>query len=50
MRLEITPASDPDYSVVSNLARFYIYDIAERTGLNFPGDGLFDSEDQFANY
>ena len=50
MRLEITPASDPDYSVVSNLARFYIYDIAEHTGLNFPVDGLFDSEDQFANY
>jgi predicted acetyltransferase len=50
MGLEITPASDADYSIVSNLARFYIYDVAEHAGLNFPADGLFDSEDQFANY
>jgi hypothetical protein len=26
--LEITPASEADYSVVSNLARFYIDDVA----------------------
>ena len=50
MGLEITPASEADYTIVSNLARFYIYDIAEHAGLNFPTDGLFDSEDQFANY
>jgi predicted acetyltransferase len=50
MPLEITPASDADYLVVSNLARFYIYDMAEYTGWNFPPDGLFDSADQFANY
>jgi hypothetical protein len=25
MGLEITPASDADYSVVSNLARFFMY-------------------------
>ncbi|MEO8316789.1 MAG: GNAT family N-acetyltransferase [Bradyrhizobium sp.] len=50
MGLEISPASEADYAIVSNLARFYIYDIAEHAGLNFPTDGLFDSEDQFANY
>ncbi|HTS50834.1 MAG TPA: GNAT family N-acetyltransferase [Bryobacteraceae bacterium] len=50
MALEITPASDADYIVISNLARFYIYDMAEYTGWNFPADGLFDSEHQFANY
>ncbi len=50
MDLAITPASDADYIVVSNLARFYIYDMAEYTGWNFPADGLFDSEHHFANY
>ena len=50
MGLEITPASDADYDIVHNLARFYIYDISEHAGLNFPADGLFNSEDLFANY
>ena len=50
MPLEITPASDSDYSIITNLARFYIYDMSEYTGWNFPADGLFDSENQFANY
>jgi predicted acetyltransferase len=50
MDLEIQPASDADYGVVCNLARFYIYDIAEQAGWHFPPDGLFDSEDRFANY
>ena len=50
MNLEITPASDADYVIVSNLARFYIYDMSEYTGSNFPPDGLFDSEDRFATY
>jgi predicted acetyltransferase len=50
MDLAITPASDADYIVFSNLARFYIYDMAEHTGWNFPADGLFDSEHHFANY
>ena len=44
MGLEITPASDADYDIVHNLARFYIYDISEHAGLNFPADGLFDSD------
>src|SRR5579863_2300986 len=50
MNLEITPASDIDDTIISNLARFYIYDMSEYTGWNFPPDGLFDSEDRFANY
>ncbi len=50
MDFEIIPASQSDYGAVSDLARFYICDIAEQIGLRFPFDGLFDSEDQFANY
>jgi predicted acetyltransferase len=50
MALEIKSATDTDYSVVSNLARFYIYDMAEYTGLTFSVNGLFDCKDQFANY
>src|SRR2546428_5634753 len=50
MNLQIAPADDADYAVVANLARFYIYDMAEHAGWNFPADGLFDSEDGFASY
>jgi ribosomal-protein-alanine N-acetyltransferase len=50
MRLDITPACDSDYTIITNLARFYIYDMSEYTGWNFPADGLFDAENQFANY
>lgn len=50
MNLDIAPASDADYSVVANLARFYYYDMAEHAGWNFPPDGLFDAGDQLANY
>jgi len=50
MPLTITPAPDTDYTIISNLARFYIYDMAEYTGWNFPADGLFDPENHFANY
>ena len=50
MPLEITPALESDYPIITNLARFYIYDMSEFTGWNFPADGLFDSENQFANY
>lgn len=50
MELEVTLASDADYSIVSNLARYYIYDMAEHTSWHFPPDGLFDPEDRFANY
>jgi predicted acetyltransferase len=50
MNLEIAPATDTDYRVVANLARFYVYDMAEHAGWNFPADGDFDSEGRFANY
>lgn len=50
MRLDVTPASDADYPIITNLARFYIYDMSEYGGWDFPADGLFDAEDQFANY
>ncbi len=50
MGLEITPATDADYPIVCNLARFYLYDMAEHARWPFPADGLFDAEDQFANY
>ena len=32
MTLEITPASEADYAIVANLARFYFYDMAEHGG------------------
>jgi predicted acetyltransferase len=50
MTLEIVPAADADYATVYNLARFYLYDMAEHAGWDFPADGLFDAGDQFANY
>ena len=50
MQFDVTPASDIDYPIIANLARFYIYDMSEFTGWNFPPDGLFDAEDRFANY
>jgi len=49
MNFELLPA-DQDYALVTNLARFYIYDMAEHLGWHFPPDGLFDSQDGFANY
>jgi predicted acetyltransferase len=50
MGLEIIPATDADYAIVANLARFYVYDMAEHAGWPFPPDGLLDVGDQFANY
>ena len=50
MDLEIVPASDDDYRIVRNLARFYFYDLATHAGWPFPADGLFDAGDRFAGY
>ena len=50
MDVEINPASDKDYAIVANLARFYIYDMAEHAGWECPATGLFDAGDQFAAY
>jgi len=49
MNFEMSPADD-DYAIVANLARFYIYDMAEHAGWHFPESGLFDAEDHFASY
>jgi predicted acetyltransferase len=48
--LEVVLASDGEYPIVRNLARFYIYDMAVHAGWAFPADGLFDPGDRFACY
>lgn len=50
MSLEIRPATDADFAVIANLARFYVYDMAEHAGFQFPEDGLFDAGDSLGNY
>ncbi len=50
MNLEIAPATDADYDVAHNLARFYVYDMAEHAGWPFPDDGLFDIGDLLLPY
>ena len=50
MRTEVTPATDGDYDVIHNLARFYIYDMAEHAGFAFGDDGDLDASNRFANY
>src|SRR5262249_18056715 len=50
VELEIVPASDAEYPIVRNLARFYIYDMAVQAGRMFSADGLFDSGGRFACY
>jgi predicted acetyltransferase len=50
MDFEIVPATDADYGVALNLARFYMYDMAEHAGWAFPDDGLFDVGDLLLPY
>jgi predicted acetyltransferase len=50
MHLDLNPATEADYDLINNLARFYVYDMSEHTGWHFPADGLFDPQDRFANY
>jgi predicted acetyltransferase len=50
MTLDIAPATDADYAIIANLARFYVYDMAEHAGFAFPADGLFDAGDQLGQY
>jgi predicted acetyltransferase len=50
MDFEIVPATDADYGVALNLARFYMYDMAEHAGWAFPEDGLFDVGDLLLPY
>jgi predicted acetyltransferase len=46
MKLEILSA-DNEFETVSNLARFYIYDMAEHAGFPFGANGDFVVGDQF---
>ncbi|MGH6872474.1 MAG: GNAT family N-acetyltransferase [Rhizomicrobium sp.] len=50
MTFEILPATTGDYAVIRNLARFYVYDMAEHAGWPFGDDGAFDAGEQFAPY
>ena len=50
MDLEIVPATDADYATVRNLARFYMYDMAEHAGWPFAANGDFDIGDAFEPY
>src|SRR5262249_46315244 len=50
VELEIVPASDAEYPIVRNLARFYICDMAVQAGWMFSADGHFDSGGRFACY
>ena len=47
MDIEIKPASDEDFPVVENLARFYVYDMSELMGWPCPENGLFGGCDEF---
>ena len=47
MDLEIVAAGDAEYETVINLARFYIYDMAEHAGFPFGENGDFVVGDQF---
>jgi predicted acetyltransferase len=50
MDFEILPAGDAEYPIVKNLARFYMYDMAEHAGWPFEADGDFDIGDTFDPY
>jgi predicted acetyltransferase len=47
MTFDILPAGDAAYDTIRNLARFYIYDMAEHAGWPFEDGGTFDVGDQF---
>jgi predicted acetyltransferase len=48
--IEICPPRTADYPIARNLARFYVYDMSEHAGFDFPEDGLFATHDSLANY
>jgi predicted acetyltransferase len=50
MDLEIVPAGVAEEAIINNMARFYIYDMAEHAGWPFPDDGSFEAGDMFAPY
>jgi predicted acetyltransferase len=50
MEIEIVSAGRAEEAVINNLARFYMYDMAEHAGWPFSDDGSFEAGDMFAPY
>lgn len=50
MEIEIIAAGRAEEPVINNLARFYMYDMAEHAGWPFPDDGAFEAGEMFAPY
>lgn len=48
--IEICPPRADDYPIARNLAQFYVYDMSEHAGWDFPDDGLFATGDSLMNY
>jgi predicted acetyltransferase len=48
-KIELIPASLADYSIIQNMARFYVYDMSEymgqEQGWEIPNDGLYECID-----
>lgn len=47
---EICPPNKDDLPIVRNLARFYVYDMSEHAGFDFPDDGMFEAGESLSNY
>src|SRR5687767_5104700 len=50
MEIHLCDATDADLTVVSNLVRFYVYDMSRHTGWRCPDDGLFGGCDDLPKY
>lgn len=50
MDIQIIPAQESDYSIVQNLARFYVYDMSETMGWSCPETGLYEGCDDLPEY
>ncbi len=48
--IEICPPNRNDFPIARNLARFYIYDMSEHAGFDFPDDGIFSTGASLSNY
>lgn len=47
---DLVPVQEDDYTLIQNLIRFYVYDMAEHTGWACPSDGLFGGCDDQPHY
>lgn len=47
---EICPPNKNDFPIVSNLVRFYVYDMSEHAGFDLSDEGTFDAGGSLANY